>query len=194
MPGGRVCFPGGNKSATTGRGFTNSFATAGRGFMVEMHRVPAPGLHLQLFFRHELGIDELQEFGDAELIHAGAVVVGLDLEGFVEAFGDADGDYPSRFFFGIDVEGSFCPQLGQHVLDLPIGIALLKIIEQFLGRECMPHDAVQPKDFSVEGNPIRAFAKQVLGDPLNFGMFFSKTNCHLRIHCFLLLIRRVDSI
>jgi hypothetical protein len=183
MPGGRDCFPDGNKSAT-----------AGRGFMVEMQRVQAPGLNFMLFFRHELGVDELQEFGDAELVHAGAVVVGLDLEGLVQAFGDADGDYPRRFFFGIDVEGPFCPQLGQHVLDLAIGIALLKIIEQFPGRECMPHNAVQPKDFSIEGNPIRTFAKQVLGDPLNFGMFFSQADCHLRIHCFLLLIRRVDSI
>ena len=38
------------KTATNGRGFTNMFATTGRGFMVS------------LFFRHELGIDELQEF------------------------------------------------------------------------------------------------------------------------------------
>jgi hypothetical protein len=148
MPGGRVYFPGGNKSVT-----------AGRGFMLKMHWVHAPGLNFMLFFRHELGVDELQEFGDAELVHAGAVVVGLDLEGLVQAFRDANGDYPGRFFFGVDVEGSFCPQLGKHVLDLPIGIALLKIIEQFPSRECMPHDAVQPKDFSVEGYPIRAFAK-----------------------------------
>jgi hypothetical protein len=182
MPGGRVCFPGGNKSET-----------AGRGFMVKMHRVLAPGLNLQrLFFRHELGVDELKEFGDAELVHTGAVVVGLDLEGFVQAFGNSNGDYPRRFFFGIDVEGPFCPQLGQHVLDLTIGIALLKIIEQFPGRECMPHDAMQPKDFSVEGNPIRAFGVQVLGDLLNFTVFVRQVECYFRTHCFLLVIRRYN--
>jgi hypothetical protein len=38
------------KTATNGRGFTNLSANAGRVFMAS------------LFFRHELGIDELQEF------------------------------------------------------------------------------------------------------------------------------------
>jgi hypothetical protein len=61
----------GTKTATNGRGSTNMSTTDGRGFMAS------------LFFRHELGVDELQQFGDAELVHAGAVVVGLDLEGFM---------------------------------------------------------------------------------------------------------------
>jgi len=59
---------------------------ARRGFMAKKHRVQAPGLNFNrcpqptglLFLRHQLGIYELQEFGYAEFVHAGAMVVGFD--------------------------------------------------------------------------------------------------------------------
>ena len=51
-----------------------------------------------LFFRHQLVVDELEQLGNAELVHAGAMVVGFDPKGLVQAFGDANGDYTGGFF------------------------------------------------------------------------------------------------
>ena len=82
-----------------------------------------------LFFRHQFVIDELQEFGDAQLVHAGAMVVGFDAQGFVQAFWDANRDNSGGFFFQIDNLGAFFPEPGKHLLDFAICFALLKYIE-----------------------------------------------------------------
>src|SRR5262245_48587208 len=45
---------------------------------------------------HQLSVDDLQQLADAKLVHARLSVVGLGLEGLVQALGEADRNNPGR--------------------------------------------------------------------------------------------------
>ncbi len=79
------------------------------------------------FGRNQLVVDNLQQFRDAQFVHAGMVLPSLLLEGLVHALRKANRDDPLRLLVGSGAVRGLLSQLRQHLLNLLILGALLKL-------------------------------------------------------------------
>lgn len=114
------------------------------------------------FGRDQVLLDDLQQLGDAELVHAGPQIVSFGAEVFVHALGEPDRDNAGRFRFGVGGVALFT-QLDQPLLDLFELLAAFEGGEFFEAGERAADHAVDSEHLAEERDPVGFLFVEPLG-------------------------------
>jgi hypothetical protein len=110
--------------------------------------------------RHQVVFHDLQQLRNAQLVHAGFVIVSLVAKRFVETLRQPHRD-DARRLVGLLLAAALLPQPRQHLLDFRVLLALFEFAPLIERLEELINDPVYPHDFTVERDPIRVTAKSL---------------------------------